>query len=248
MNTGSPQVTVYPTPADLVLGAAEVVTELAQAAVAARGRFTVALAGGGTPRPVYEMLATAAFAGRIAWDKVHVFFGDERCVPPTDARSNYRMAREALLDHVPLPAENVHRIAGEADPAAAAKTYEQEMRRIFAPEEPPIFDLVLLGLGGDGHTVSLFPGAAGLQEKKRWVLSPYVAVMQAWRVTFTPVLLSAARNLVFLVAGADKADVLARALEGPYQPEVLPAQLARCGAGHTRWMVDAAAAARLENG
>lgn len=248
MTRPAPQISIYPTADDLVQGAVAVVTELAQAAVAARGRFTVALAGGGTPRPVYEQLAAPECADRIAWDKVQVFFGDERCVPPTDEQSNYRMAREALLDQVPLPAENVHRIGGEDDPAKAAADYELEMRRVFAPALPPAFDLILLGLGGDGHTVSLFPGTPALREKDRWVVSQFVAVMGAWRVTFTPVLLEAARNLVFLVAGADKADVLTRVLHGPYQPEVLPAQLTRSGDGHTRWMVDAAAATKLETG
>jgi 6-phosphogluconolactonase len=236
-----PHLTIYPTPEDLARGAAEIMTDLAQAAVAARGRFTLALAGGGTPRPVYRRLAEPEFAGRIPWDHVHVFFGDERCVPPTDQRSNFRMAKEALLDRVPLSADNIHRVCGEDDPTRAALAYEQDLRRFFATDHPPVFDLICLGLGGDGHTASLFPGTAGLHEQERWVTAQFVPAMDAWRVTFTPPLLNAARIVVFIVAGVDKADILERVLKGPYEPGVLPAQLVRPDQGRIRWLVDAAA-------
>lgn len=241
-----PNLTIYPDPDAFVHGAAELVAGLAQAAIAETGRFTIALAGGGTPRPIYALLATPEFAGRIDWAKVQVFFGDERCVPPEDERSNFRMAREALLDHVPLPPANVHRIRGEDDPARAALAYEQGMRAFFRTQGPPALDLICLGLGDNGHTASLFPGTASLCEAERWVVSQYVEVMQAWRVTFTPALINAARHAVFMVAGADKAEVLGRVLTGPYQPEVLPAQLVQTADGGTRWLVDAAAGARVK--
>ena len=241
-----PNLTIYPDPDGFVHGAAELITDLALAAVAATDRCTVALAGGRTPRPVYAMLASPAFASRIPWDRVHVFFGDERCVPADDERSNYRMAREALLDHVPLPPANIHRIAGEADPALAALAYEQEMRRFFRTEVPPAIDLICLGMGDDGHTASLFPGSAGLREQERWVMPQYVEAMSSWRVTVTPVLINAARNVAFMVAGAGKAETLARVLTGPYEPDALPAQLVQPVNGQTHWLVDAAAGARAQ--
>jgi 6-phosphogluconolactonase len=241
-----PNITIYPDPDAFVLGAAELISGLAQAAIAESDRFTVALAGGGTPRPVYALLATPAFAGRIAWDKVQVFFGDERCVPPDDERSNFLMAREALLDHVPLPPANVHRIAGEDDPGRAALAYEQDMKLYFRTQAPPTFDLICLGLGENGHTASLFPGTAGLREQERWVVSQYVEALKTWRVTVTPVLINAARNVVFMVEGSGKAEVLERVLTGPYEPDVLPAQLVQPTSGRTHWLVDAAAGARVE--
>jgi 6-phosphogluconolactonase len=245
MNRRIPDLTVYPSTADLERGAAELFVDLAVAAVEARGRFTVALAGGATPRPVYARLATPEFAGRIPWDGVHVFFGDERCVPPTDEQSNFRMACEALLEHVPLPPEHIHRIAGEDDPALAALSYEQELGRVFRSQAPPAFDLIQLGLGENGHTASLFPGTAGLRELDRWVVAQYVEILDAWRVTLTPAVINGAREVVFLVSGAGKADVLARVLAGPYEPELLPAQLVQPRRGELRWLVDAAAGAKV---
>jgi 6-phosphogluconolactonase len=236
-----PKMTIYPGPDDLVRAAAGLFADLASAAVEATDRFTVALAGGGTPRPVYELLAQPEFADRIPWDKVHIFFGDERCVPPTDELSNFRMARKALLDHVPLTPENIHRVEGEEDPAKAALAYEEDMRRVFGTGAPPAFDLIFLGLGDDGHTASLFPGLDGLRERKRWVVSQFVEEMGAWRVTFTPVVINAARNVVFLVTGAGKAEIVERVLSGPYVPDVLPAQLVQPDMGSSFWLVDEAA-------
>jgi 6-phosphogluconolactonase len=246
MKRRAPNLTVYAARDELVRAAAEIFVDLAAAAVAARGRFTVALAGGGTPRPVYALLATPAHAGRISWDRVHVFFGDERCVAPTDERSNFRMAREALLDHVPLPANNIHRLAGEGDPDGAALAYEQDLRRSFPGENPPALDLVWLGLGDDGHTASLFPGTAALHEDRRWVVAQHVEALAAWRLTLTPMVINAARNVVFLIAGAGKAEVLARVLSGPSVPDVLPAQLVQPRTGELRWLVDAAAGATVQ--
>ena len=178
-------VTVYPDHLSFVDGAAAFIAGLAVESIAARGRFTIALSGGSTPRPIYARLAAADHAERIDWGKVHVFFSDERCVPPDDAASNYRMAREALLDHVPLPPANIHRMRGEEDPALAALAYEQDLQGLFRTSAAPAFDLICLGMGDDGHTASLFPGTAALRERERWVVAQYVAVARAWRVTFT---------------------------------------------------------------
>jgi len=236
-------VTVYPDHQSFVDGAAAFIAGLAAESIAERGRFTIALAGGGTPRPIYARLAAA---DHIDWGKVHVFFSDERCVPPDDAASNYRMAREALLDHVPLPSANVHRMRGGEDPALAALAYEQDLQRLFRTSSAPAFDLICLGMGDDGHTASLFPGTAALREQERWVVAQYVAVALAWRVTFTPALINAARHVLFLVEGAGKSETLRRVLAGPYQPDVLPSQLIQPISGQVHWLADAAAAAIIQ--
>jgi len=241
-------ITIYPDSRSLVEGAAGRIAELASRSVAERGRFTIALSGGATPRPVYARIAEDDLAGRIDWPSVHVFFGDERCVPPDDERSNYRMAGEALLATVALPRDNVHRIHGEDDPAQAALACEQEMQRLFRTSQTPALDLILLGMGGDGHAASLFPGTAALRERERWVVPQYVGALAVWRVTFTAALINAARHIIFLVEGAGKAETLWRVLEGPYEPDVLPAQLIQPVAGELHWLVDAPAAARLRPG
>ena len=196
----------------------------------------MALAGGSTPRSMYAQLAAAPFASMVEWSKVQVLWGDERCVPPDDKASNYRMAREALLDHVPVAAANVHRIRGEDDPNEAAAAYEREMQRM---------DLVLLGLGEDGHTASLFPGAVAAHDDPRRVIAVRAPVVPAWRVTLTPVVINAATEVAFLVAGAAKAGVVQRVLEGPRRPHKLPAQLIAPASGRVAWFLDAAAAAEL---
>jgi 6-phosphogluconolactonase len=238
---------VYPDQPSFIDGAADFIVDLAAQAIGERGRFAIALSGGSTPRPIYARLASADYRDRIEWDKVHVFFGDERCVPPDDARSNYRMTCEALRDHVPLPPDQLHRIQGELDPAQAVLSYEQELRQLFRTSTFPPFDLICLGLGDNGHTASLFPGTAALREKERWVVPQYVEVMTTWRVTFTASLINAARHIAFFVEGAGKAEVLRRVLEGSYQPDVLPAQLIQPVNGELHWLVDATAAAQLHS-
>jgi 6-phosphogluconolactonase len=205
----------------------------------------MALAGGSTPRPIYARLASADYRERLAWPKVHIFFGDERCVPADDARSNYRLALESLHDQAMVPLDNIHRIKGEIDPAQAALIYEQEVQGVFRTRSLPAFDLICLGMGENGHTASLFPGTAALHERERWVVAQYVEVMQEWRVTFTAPLINAARNISFFVEGASKAEMLWRVIAGPYQPDVLPSQLIQPVNGQLHWLVDAAAASKL---
>jgi len=231
-----PNLTIFPDKEAFIAGAAEFMAMQAAAAIAARGRWTVALAGGGTPQPIYQRLTQAGYTQRVDWQRVHVFFGDERCVPPDDSRSNYRMAREALLDFVPLPAENVHRMRGEDDPALAALAYEQDIQRLFRTLSPPAFDLICLGMGDNGHTASLFPGTAALRQQTRWVVPQYVEVMQTWRVTMTAPLINAARHVAFFVEGAGKAEMLRRVLHGPFDPDVLPAQMIQPGNGQLHWL------------
>jgi 6-phosphogluconolactonase len=244
-------VVVLPGAESLMQAAAERLVARAAASIGTSGRFTLALAGGSTPKALYELLLTPSHAHRIDWPRVHVFWGDERCVPPDHPASNYRMAREALLDHVPIPASNVHRIHGEDPPAAAAAAYEGDLRRVFStPAGPPRdapgarFDLVLLGMGDNGHTASLFPGLTGVRETERWVVAEYVSEVSMWRVTLTPPVINAAADVVFLVSGSGKAPMLHRVLEGPREPDVLPAQAIAPRAGAT-WLVDVAAAADL---
>ena len=229
-------------------GAAEFMLRNAQTALAARGCWIVALAGGSTPKAVYERLASRDYAQQIDWQRAHVFFGDERCVPPDDARSNYRMVRAALLDHVPIPASQVHRMRGEDDPAMAALACEQALRDLFYPSRLPAFDLICLGLGDNGHTASLFPGTAALRETSRWVVAQYVEVMQSWRITLTAPVINAARQVVFLVQGAEKAAVVQRVLRGPYDPDVLPAQLIAPRGGELHWLLDTAAGTEVLGG
>jgi 6-phosphogluconolactonase len=244
-------VQIYPDSAALARAAAERIVSLAGDAIGVRGRFSMGLSGGSTPRALYTLLASKEVAPRIDWAQVHVFWGDERCVPPDDSESNYRMARETLLDHVPLSESNVHRMRGEIDPGQAAADYEQVLRSFFrrsaGPKNlaQPRFDLLLLGMGDDGHTASLFPGTAALHERTRWVVENHVEKLDAWRITLTAPVINAAATVIFLVSGEAKAATLRAVLKGPHQPEKYPSQLVRPEHGDLIWMVDTGAAALL---
>ena len=228
-------------------GAAEWIAEAAREAVSERGRFSVALAGGSTPRRIYEILAGEDGPGReIDWPKVHVFFGDERTVPPDHADSNFRMANEALLSHVAIPAENVHRMIGEGDAAANARLYEDELRSFFGDDADwPAFDLVMLGMGDDGHTASLFPATAALEERRAWVVSNWVEKFSTYRITLTAPAINHAARVLFTVTGAGKAARLKEVVEGPRDTGRLPSQLIEPRGGAIDWFVDEAAAAQL---
>lgn len=222
--------------------AADRIVDLAHESIGARGRFTVALSGGSTPRALFSLLASETYRDRIDWQRTIVFWSDERCVPPDHADSNFRLANETLLAKIPIPAGNVHRMRGDAEPEAAALEYEQIVRREVAMDSGvPIFDLILLGMGPDGHTASLFPGTAALLAQARLVLSNFVPKLNATRLTFTPLLINAARRVMFLVAGGDKADALRAVLEGEFKPDVFPAQLVQPVDGWVVWLVDRAA-------
>jgi 6-phosphogluconolactonase len=228
--------------------AAEELVRLAQEAARARGRFSVALAGGSTPRALYALLGSEPYRSRVPWAEVHVFWGDERCVSPDRPESNFRMAQEALLARVPVPATHIHRIIGESgDPAAAAQEYERTLRAWFRVQDGavPSFDLVLLGLGEDGHTASLFPHAAAAREERRLAVETRGGSPSLPRVTLTVPVLARARRLVWLVAGARKASVVRQVLEGPEQLEALPAQRVRPTAGTSLWLLDREAASEL---
>jgi len=237
---------IEPDPEALALTAAGLVAQAARAAAAERGRFTLAVAGGDTPRPAYRCLADPALAAGVPWPDVHVFWGDERCVRPDDPSSNERAVREALLDRVPVEPHHVHPIRCGGDPERAAESYEALLRATFTDRAGPTFDLVLLGLGENGHTASLFPDDPALDETTRWVVPVRVPGQPFARVTLTAGVLNRSRSVVFLVSGAAKAAVLQRVLEGPRQPTELPAQRIRPRYTEPLWLVDAAAAERLE--
>jgi 6-phosphogluconolactonase len=250
--TAPANVELFPSAAELTIAAAERFVSAARAAMALTGRFVVALSGGSTPRALYATLASAAYAARVQWPNVHIFWGDERCVGPDDEASNYRMTRDMLLDHVPVAAANVHRIRGEDPPMAAALQYERELRAEFATptgeprgERGSRFDLVLLGLGTNGHTASLFPRLHAVREQTRWVAAEEVSSEEMWRVTLTPPILNDAAEAIFLVSGSGKAAILHRVLYGARDIDELPAQVIAPHGGRLLWMVDAAAAAEL---
>ncbi len=230
-------------PQQLAEAAARDFAAKAEAAIAEHGSFTVALAGGSTPEATYEILARD-YADGLDWSKVHVFFGDERTVPPDHEDSNYRMAHEALLSHVPVG--GVHRMRGELPPTQAAAAYEGELREFFgASDEPPSLDLILLGIGEDGHTASLFPETSALEVHDRWVVANPVLKLETTRLTLTVPVINSARAVNFLVAGEGKAEALKQILEGDADPRQYPARLVQPADGPV-WMVDRAATRFLQ--
>ena len=231
---------------ELARKAAEQWIALAATAIAASGRFAVALSGGSTPKILYSLLATAEYRGRIDWERVHLFWGDERCVPPDHAESNFRMVREALLNKIDLAPENIHRMSGEKDPATAAVEYEHKLRNFFLGKTAaPRFDLVLLGLGEDGHTASLFPGSTALQETARWVATSYVARLHAHRLTLTLPVINAAAQVSFLVAGESKSAIVKALLGNESRPSQYPAGQVSPVSGKLTWLVTQDAAAGI---
>jgi 6-phosphogluconolactonase len=241
------EIRILTTPQELSEAAAEEVVRDADEAVKARGRFTIALSGGSTPKNLFNLLATNA-RNALPWDRMYFFWGDERHVPPTDPDSNYRMADDVMLSKVPVPAGNVFRMSAEnPDAAQVAEEYEKTLRKFFqlAPGGVPQFDLILLGMGPDGHTASLFPGTAALQEKSRLVVSNWVEKLKTNRLSFTLPVLNAARCVAFLVSGTDKAGVLKTVLEENPSAEQYPAKLVNPSAGKLIWFLDRAAASSL---
>lgn len=230
-----------------VAHAAAVLFVRAAQAARARGRFNVVLSGGSTPRAFHTLLAAPPYRDQVEWGQVHFYWGDERCVAPDDPESNFRMARETLLDNVPIREAQIHRIHTEEDPVVAANLYADELRQDFALAEGarPRFDLVYLGMGPDGHTASLFPHTAALAVTDKLVTANFVPKLGVSRITLTYPVLNSAAAVAFLVAGQDKAEALAAVLEGPREPETFPSQLIAPSDGELFWLVDTAAAAKL---
>jgi 6-phosphogluconolactonase len=243
----TPNLQIFAAAADVARAAALRFIEIARESTEARGRFSVALAGGSTPKRVYELLASDELSDRLDWSQVHIFFGDERCVPPDDSESNYRMANEALLSRVGLPEQNVHRMRGEGDAVANARLYEDELRGYFDGDSWPQFDLVMLGMGDDGHTASLFPETRALDMHTGWVTANWVEKFDTFRVTLTAPAINHARHVMFIVTGASKAARLEEVLYGAREPRRLPSQLIQPhdAGGALTWFLDEAAAKLL---
>jgi len=228
---------------------AQYFVEMTAEAVDARGQARIAISGGSTPKSVFELLADPhqSWRGAMPWDRLSLYWVDERTVPPDHPDSNYRMAREAMLSHVPLPAEQIHRMEGELDPEAAAARYESELRNNFRLEgaESPRFDLLQLGMGPDGHTASLFPHTAAIHEMSRLVAANHVPQLDTWRITLTWPVINHASSVFFLIAGEDKAERVREVFMGPRDPERLPSQLIWPSSGILTLFLDKAAAALL---
>lgn len=234
---------VFRTPELLAQGIADAFVAAARDAIATRDLFNVALAGGTTPRDAYRLLAREPRRAHVDWERVRFYFGDERCVPPDDAQSNYRTAKEALLDHIPAQPEHVHRMRGEVEPEAAALEYGRILRDTLG--ESPQLDLCMLGIGSDGHTASLFPGHDPCSEDGALARAVYAESVRMWRLTITPKVINSAREVLFGVSGQAKAAALKAVREGPYEPARYPAQIVKPHGGRVLWLVDAEAASAL---
>ena len=240
---------VWSTPQEMALAAARLFAEKTEGAVKSRGIARIALSGGSTPQATFKLLADPAgpFLQTISWDKLQLFWVDERCVPPDDPESNYGVCRDLLLSEVPIPAANVFRMEGELDPEEAAARYESTLRNVMKLEgaESPAFDLVVLGMGPDGHTASLFPHTSALDEMGRLVVANHVSQKDTWRITLTWPVINQATEVAFEMDGPGKTDILAEVLTGPRDHERLPSQLIRPRNGKLLFLLDEAAAAKL---
>lgn len=227
---------------DLAIEAAAHIVFMANAAVRRKGSFTISLSGGSTPKSIYRLLASEKYRDKMPWHKIHLFWGDERCVPPDHPDSNYSMARETLLSAIDIPKENVHPMRGKLG-EEAAEEYERRLREIFGIDGPalPCFDLMLLGMGDDGHTASLFPGTPALAEEKAWATKVFAERLKSMRITLSPPVINNAADILLLVSGDKKAPALKEVLEGPFNPSLYPAQILRRAQGNVTWLIDEAA-------
>ena len=236
---------IFSNPEELSQFAARQFSELAQEAVDRNGRFSVALTGGSSPKRLYQILASSPYKEQIPWQKVHIFWGDERYVPIEDDRSNAKMAFDTLLNHVEVPENQIYVMTSDQPTEAFAKQYERLIQDYFG-DAPPVFDLILLGMGDDGHTASLFPETEVLHEKEKLVASLYLPSQEMHRITMTAPLINQAKQITLLVFGKNKAETLQAALKGPHQPDHLPVQLIQAENGQLTWLLDEEAAGRLE--
>jgi 6-phosphogluconolactonase len=238
-----PTIEVVPDADAIAQACARRIMLMADGVIAAGGRFSLALSGGSTPKTLYKLLATPAYSKRIDWKKWDIYFGDERCVPPVHPDSNYRMARESLLDYVPIAAEHVYRMMGEIEPQAAAKEYGQMLKENFGDGG---LNVVLLGMGDDGHTASLFPQTAALDETNHRCVANYVEKLGMWRITLTAPFINRAKLVLVMVSGAAKARRVDEVLQGPRDPRNLPIQMIQPVDGEMAWVMDAGAAGMVE--
>jgi 6-phosphogluconolactonase len=244
MRIANNDISIFESEDRLYKTACDFIAELAKDAVLKRGRFTLVLSGGHTPEKLYNMLSSTPYDKYIPWKDTYVFWGDERCVPPNDKRNNAHRARELLLNKVAISASNIFPVNVNLPPVEAAKEYDKRIKDFFS-DTNSTFDLILLGLGENGHTASLFPMTSVLHEFKHWVKEVYLEDQSMYRVTMTASLINSARQILFLVCGKNKAEVLNRVLLSPYQPEILPAQIIQPLNGKLQWFADRGAASLL---
>lgn len=226
--------------------AAELFATFSKKSIASHGRFVVALSGGSTPHRLYSLLGSPWYRNNIDWSRVYIFWTDERCVPKDHPESNYRLAHETFLSRVPLPAQHIHRIRGEEEPRKAAETYEDELRKFFSGSGAIIFDLIILGVGEDGHTASLFPGSSALDERMRPAVPVYLEEPKISRVTLTLPVLNHAAQVLFLASGRAKTDIVQDILEGG-DTQYYPAGQVRPSSGVLTWFIDRQAAEKLRD-
>jgi 6-phosphogluconolactonase len=240
------QLKIFPSPSDLFIEAAKSIVTILQSGIRTSGSVSLVLSGGATPRGVYDLLATEWFSGQIEWAKVHIFWGDERCVPPHAPDSNYHMANEVLIRKIAIPTTHVHRIPAERPPQEAAQAYQHEIRKLFQLREKdlPRFTLVLLGLGTDGHTASLFPNTSALQERTKLITEVFVESLKTSRITMTLPLINNAHNVIVLVSGKGKAGILSAVIDADV-PQ-FPVNMIVPTSGSLTWMVDRDAASQIE--
>ena len=238
------KINIADNPTDLARQAAEWVTDYAERLLQQQDRFTIALSGGSTPKALHELLAQPPLRNRIDWSRVHVFWGDERYVPLTDEKNNARMAYDTLLNHVPVPEAQIHVMKTDLPPDESMSEYEQTLHQYFDGENHT-FDLVLLGMGDDGHTLSLFPGTDVVNEEQAWTKAFFLTQQDMFRLTLTAPVVNKAASVLFLVAGANKADALHEVLHGAYQPTKYPSQRIKPDTGELVWFIDKAAGAKL---
>ncbi|MEJ2635826.1 MAG: 6-phosphogluconolactonase [Calditrichia bacterium] len=239
------RIQVYSDREEMSRAAADFFVQTAKEAVEAHGRFIVALSGGSTPKETYRILAQAPFKQQVPWEKTYIFWGDERCVPWDDPRSNAHMTYDTLLKYVTVPSKHIFRMQCALSPKEAASQYEAVLHQLFDGDQPR-FDLIFLGLGENGHTASLFPNSEVLTEKSRLVSEVYLPELEMYRITFTAYLINQAANVAFLVSGKKKSEILPKVIEGPRKPEELPAQLIEPLEGEIYWFIDQAAASGLK--
>jgi len=238
-----PVISIWKDQEDACIAAAHYFVSHCRESIAAHGRCIVSLSGGQTPKKLYEILATEKFSRNIPWKNIYLIWGDERFVPHTDKDSNFKMTKESLLDKIQIPSDNVMAVPILVDAKHSAREYEKQLRHLWKKEKPRI-DLLLLGMGNDGHTASLFPGTSVLKEKKKWVREVWSEEKQNWRISLTLPLINQSRSILFLVTGGEKAEMLARVLQ-PAEGNPLPAQMVKAKKGNLMWMIDEMAAAKI---
>ncbi len=240
------QLHIFKTAEELSANAAKWVANLISSTLKKQDRFTIALSGGNTPKKLHKLLASSPYKEQIDWSKLHVFWGDERDVPFQDERNNAKMAYDTLLNHVPVPASQIHIMKTDIPPEQSATEYEKILHQYFPDTTQPTFDLVLLGMGDDGHTLSLFPGTAVVHEEKVWATSFFLKAQDMYRITLTKTVVNKSSHIAFLVTGDDKAAALKEVIKGAYDPDRYPSQVIKPSNGELYWFADEAAAKLLQ--